>query len=122
VHKAVRQMTPTGVAQDNSTDSMRIDKWLFHARFARSRGRAAALISDGCVRLNRRNVEKPATTLVPGDILTLVLGARVHALEIVALGTRRGPASEARLLYRDLIETGSASAAPPDEAAAEHKS
>jgi ribosome-associated heat shock protein Hsp15 len=108
-------MPQKSAARSDSPHSMRIDKWLFHARFARSRGRAAALISDGCVRLNRKRVEKPATTLAPGDILTLVIGARVRALEIAALGTRRGPASEACLLYRDLGEL--APTVPPDRSA-----
>jgi ribosome-associated heat shock protein Hsp15 len=77
----------------------RIDKWLFHARFYRTRALAQAAAGAGKLRLNGVRVEKPAQTVRPGDILTLGRGGDILALRILALGERRGPAPEARRLY-----------------------
>jgi ribosome-associated heat shock protein Hsp15 len=79
--------------------SSRIDKWLFHARFYRTRALAQAAASAGKVRLNGVRVEKPAHLLRPGDILTLGRGSEVLALRVLALAERRGPAPEAQRLY-----------------------
>ena len=79
--------------------SRRIDKWLFHARFYRTRTLAQAAASAGKVRLNGIRVQKPAQTLKPGDILTLARGGQVVALRVLALGERRGSAIEAQRLY-----------------------
>ncbi|HKD47109.1 MAG TPA: S4 domain-containing protein, partial [Rhizomicrobium sp.] len=57
----------------------RIDKWLFHARFYRTRAMAHAAASAGKVRLNGIRVEKPAQPLKPGDILTLGRGSEIVA-------------------------------------------
>lgn len=83
-------------------ETLRIDKWLWHARFARSRGKAVSLIAEGCVRLNRKQVLKPSVNVTPGDLITLVIGGTVRAVEVLAVGSRRGPAPEARRLYNDL--------------------
>jgi ribosome-associated heat shock protein Hsp15 len=80
----------------------RVDQWLWFARIAKSRTLAQALVARGKVRINRNRLEKPSATVKPGDVLTLTLGPTVRILEILAIGTRRGPASEAQLLYRDL--------------------
>jgi ribosome-associated heat shock protein Hsp15 len=77
----------------------RIDKWLFHARFFRTRAMAQAAASAGRLRLNGNRVEKPAQTVRPGDILTLPRGGEVLALRIKGLAQRRGPASQAQALY-----------------------
>lgn len=87
----------------------RVDQWLWFARVAKSRTLAQALIVRGKVRINRNRLDKPSATVKPGDVLTLTLGPTVRILEILAIGTRRGPASEAQLLYRDL-------APPPSQA------
>jgi ribosome-associated heat shock protein Hsp15 len=79
--------------------STRIDKWLFHARFYRTRALAQAAASGGKVRLNGVRVEKPAQTLKPGDILTLGRAGDVVALRVLALAERRGSALEAQELY-----------------------
>ena len=57
----------------------RLDKWLFHARFCRTRALAQAAAAAGRVRLNGRRVEKPAQMVKPGDVLTLGRGAEVMA-------------------------------------------
>ena len=77
----------------------RLDKWLFHARFCRTRSLAQAAAAAGRVRLNGRRIDKPAQTIKPGDILTLGRGAQVMAVRIMALADRRGTASEAQKLY-----------------------
>jgi ribosome-associated heat shock protein Hsp15 len=77
----------------------RIDKWLFHARFYRTRPLAQAAAGKGKLRLNGNRVEKPAQTVRPGDILTLPHGRDILAVRILALAERRGPASQARQLY-----------------------
>jgi len=82
--------------------AIRLDKWLWQARFARSRALAARLISDGAVRVNAVRVTKPATAVHIGDGLSFAQGRTVRAIRVLGLGTRRGPAPEARLLYADV--------------------
>lgn len=81
---------------------IRLDRWLWHARFFRSRSLAAAAVTGGRMRVNSRVVAKPAQPVRPGDVLTFTLGRRVVVVRILAPGTRRGPAPEARALYEDL--------------------
>ena len=81
---------------------IRLDKWLWHARFFRSRSLAAGAVSHGRMRVNGQIVGKPAHAVRPGDVLTFALGRRVVVVRILAPGTRRGPAPEARTLYEDL--------------------
>ena len=81
---------------------LRLDKWLWHARIAKSRSLAARLVEAGHVRINGLRADGPAKPVKPGDVLTIALERTVRVLEIVALGERRGPASEARTLYEDL--------------------
>lgn len=82
--------------------SIRLDKWLWHARFCKSRALAARLVSEGAVRVNAERVSKPATPVRVGDGLSFAQGGRVRVLRVLALGTRRGPAPEAQALYLDL--------------------
>jgi ribosome-associated heat shock protein Hsp15 len=78
---------------------MRLDKWLFHARFYRTRALAQAAAAKGRIRLNGRRVEKPAQAVKPGDILTLGKGGDLLTLRVLGLAERRGPAPDARQLY-----------------------
>ena len=82
--------------------AIRLDKWLWQARFCKSRALAAKLIAAGAVRVNSVRVMKPATTVRVGDGLSFAQGAHIRAVRILALGSRRGPALEARTLYADL--------------------
>jgi ribosome-associated heat shock protein Hsp15 len=77
----------------------RLDKWLFHARFYRTRPLAQAATMAGRVRLNGMKVEKPSHALKPGDVLTLGKAGQVIAVRVVSLADRRGPPAEARSLY-----------------------
>ena len=85
---------------------LRLDKWLFQARFFRSRDLAAEVVSEGHLRLNGQHCLKPGHGVAPGDVLTFVQGTRVRVIRILALGVRRGPAEEAQGLYLDLDAPG----------------
>ena len=80
----------------------RLDKWLFHARFYRTRPLAQAAATAGRVRLNGVKVDRPGHALKPGDVLTLGKGGQVIAVKVLALAEKRGPAAEARSLYQVL--------------------
>jgi ribosome-associated heat shock protein Hsp15 len=84
----------------DAPDSLRLDKWLWRARFFKTRTLAARAVSEG-VRVNGARTQKPSAAVRPGDVLTFALGPRVRVIEIVALGERRGPAAEAQALYAD---------------------
>ena len=89
---------------------LRLDKWLWYARFCKSRTLAAKLCASGRIHLDGAIVQKPHHQVRAGTVLTFPLGPHVRVLRILALGSRRGPAPEARLLYEDLQ--------PPDPSAA----
>ncbi len=93
--------------------TLRADKWLWYARFFKSRSQAAKFIQDGKVRLNRQRISKPSTALKPGDVLTFARHKQIRIIEIAHLGTRRGPASEARTLYLDLVDSDAPVSTPP---------
>ena len=80
---------------------MRADKWLWHARFFKSRSLAAAACA-GPMRLNGQPVAKSAQPVRAGDVLTFAQGREVRVVRVLAAGTRRGPAIEAQALYEDL--------------------
>ena len=86
----------------SEADRIRLDKWLFFARFFKTRSLSSKQIEAGHVRVNATKVLKPATSISIGQVLTIVQGRTVRIVEVLALGYRRGPASEAQLLYRDL--------------------
>ena len=84
------------------TTGRRIDKWLWFVRLARTRTLAQKLALSGRVRVNREKNTSASRTIRVGDVLTVALESGVRVLRVVDLGERRGPASEARLLYEDL--------------------
>ncbi|MEM9170640.1 MAG: RNA-binding S4 domain-containing protein [Pseudomonadota bacterium] len=95
----------------------RLDKWLWCARFFKTRSLAAKFVAGGGVRLERdgapaMRVEKPSFGVRPGDRLAFALGRRVVIAEVRACAARRGPAPEARTLYIDCSP-------PPESAAAD---
>ena len=91
-----------------SEDACRIDVWLWRARFFKSRSLAGRFVDEGRVRLTRAGrearIEKAGYGIKLHDDLVFVLAGRVIALRIAGLGERRGPATEARLLYDTLEE------------------
>lgn len=81
---------------------MRVDKWLWQARFFKSRSLAAACVTGGHLRVNGNRAAKASHSVGPGDVLTFPQGRLIRVVKLVALGTRRGPAPEAQALYEDL--------------------
>lgn len=82
--------------------ALRLDKWLWYARFVRHRELAADLVAARRLRLNEQLVTKTHQLVRPGDVLTLTEPSRLRVLRVQALGERRGPAAEARQLYEEL--------------------
>lgn len=83
-------------------DTIRLDKWLWQARFFKTRTLAAKVVSAGKVRVDSTPVSKPSRSVAAGVVLTFPQGREVRVVRITALGDRRGPASEAQTLYDDL--------------------
>lgn len=93
----------TGVANlPDQMPTLRIDKWLWHSRFVKSRTLAAKVCQSGRLRVNDDRVSKAHYAVRPGDVLTFPLGPHIRIVKIIELGARRGPASEAQTLYEDL--------------------
>lgn len=84
------------------TDTQRIDQWLWHARFFKTRGLATKVVAGGKLRVDGAHVTKPAFALRPGMVLTFPQGHQVRVVRVEAMATRRGPAPEAQALYTDL--------------------
>ena len=95
---------------------LRLDKWLWFARFCKTRTLATRLCVEGNVRIDGTPTRKPNATVRPGQVVTFVQRDHIRVIKVVALAQRRGPASEARLLYEDLApptkESGLPEAAP----------
>ncbi|MEM8536269.1 MAG: RNA-binding S4 domain-containing protein [Pseudomonadota bacterium] len=90
---------------NDSRQTIRLDKWLWHARFFKSRSLAAGVVSAGKVRVDRQPVSKPSRSVGPGDVLTFVQARETRVVRVLACGERRGPAPEAQALYEDLTPT-----------------
>ncbi|HEY1858416.1 RNA-binding S4 domain-containing protein [Acidocella sp.] len=88
---------------EEDTGWQRLDKFLFYARFCKTRAVAASLIARGHVRINRQPTEKPHARLRPGDILTLPLPRGVVVIEVLALAKRRESAPQAQTLYKEIV-------------------
>ena len=86
----------------DAPSKLRVDKWLWHARFFKTRSLAARQVSDGQVRINGERTTKTSATVSPDDVLTFAQARRVRVVRVRQIGTRRGPAEEAQGLYQDL--------------------
>lgn len=100
-------------ASDAPRATVRADKWLWYARFFKTRGLSAKVISGGHLRVNGDKVHKPAQSVGAGDVLTFPQGRRIRVVKVLALGERRGPAAEAQALYEDLTPPEPAAPANP---------
>lgn len=87
---------------DQPTDTLRIDKWLWYARFFKTRSLSARVVTGGKLRVNQLIVKKASATVKIGDVLTFAQEKDIRVIKIIALGHRRGPANEAQDLYEDL--------------------
>ncbi len=95
-------VAPRAIQDDEVQGGQRLDKWLWSARFFKSRTGAAALCAEGKIRMSGRVITKAHVTVRVGDVLTFPLGRHIRVVKVVALAQRRGPATEARTLYEDL--------------------
>ena len=85
-----------------NAEKLRVDKWLWHARFFKTRSLAAGQVKTGAVRINGTVTHKTSSNVSLGDVLTFAQGDHIRVIQIDALGERRGPAPEAQALYTDL--------------------
>jgi ribosome-associated heat shock protein Hsp15 len=83
-------------------ERQRIDRWLWHARLARTRGAAARLAASGHVRVNGTRIDAPGRLVRAGDVVTVALQRTVRVLKIKGFVERRGPAGTSEHLYEDL--------------------
>ena len=88
-------------------ERMRLDKWLWCARFFKSRSLANRFCSETGVRIAGTPVRRPHYALRVGDVLTFPLGSHIRTVRVKALAMRRGPATEARTLYEELSSAAS---------------
>jgi ribosome-associated heat shock protein Hsp15 len=98
-----------------SDDTLRIDKWLWYARFFKTRTLAAKTCNGGGVRCSGVNISKAHHPVRAGDVLTFSQGHHVRVVRVLALGERRGAAAEARTLYEDLKPPETSRAIPQTE-------
>jgi len=84
------------------TEKIRLDTWLWYARFYKSRSLSSKAILSGKLRVNSNKIIKPASKVKIDDVLTINHLNMVRIIQVQNLGTRRGPASEAQKLYKDL--------------------
>ena len=87
-----------------NTEKVRIDKWLWAARFFKTRSLASKAVNGGHVHLNGARV-KPSRTVMVGDRLLIRRGVETFVVDILALSSRRGPANVARTLYEETAES-----------------
>lgn len=80
----------------------RIDRWLWHARFLKSRALATEFAQSGKLRINKERIKKASRQLRIGDVLTFPQGTRIRVIKVLGFAERRGPAPEAQNLYEDL--------------------
>lgn len=98
-----RQKQVEAQEDPDETGRLRLDRWLWHVRAFKTRNLAAERITGGGVRVNGQPCRKPGRAVGAGDVVTFALGAgNIRVYEVLMTGTRRGPASEAVTLYRDM--------------------
>ena len=85
------------------TEKIRLDTWLWYARFYKSRSLSSKAILTGKVRVNSIKIIKPASKVKINDVLKINNLNAVRTIQVQSLGNRRGPASEAQKLYKDLL-------------------
>ena len=84
------------------SEKIRIDTWLWYARFYKSRSLSSKAILNGKLRVNSNKIIKPASKVKINDVLTINHVNMVRVIQVQSIGSRRGPASEAQQLYKDL--------------------
>ena len=97
-------MSGPGAGRRAPPPTLRIDRWLWAARFFKTRTSAATAVSGGKVHLNGQRT-KPAKAVRAGDRLDVRRGDNRWEVTVLATAERRGPASEARTLYEEAAES-----------------
>ena len=97
----------------NHGDGQRIDRWLWHARFARTRTAAQTLAESGHVRVNREKTHSASRRLRAGDVLTIALSRGVRVVRVCGFSERRVGASATPGLYEEI--PANSSSAPSGE-------
>ena len=87
---------------EEAAGKLRVDKWLWYARFFKTRTLAADVANGGKIRVNKVAVRKASADVKVGDVLTFHQGHNIRVIEILGLGSARRPFEEAKLLYNDL--------------------
>lgn len=87
---------------NDTRPTIRLDKWLWYARFFKTRTLSGKVVSAGHVRVDAVKVLKPSVAIGAGDTLTFAQEQDIRVVRILDVGKRRGPAIEAQLLYEDL--------------------
>ncbi|MBM3513430.1 MAG: RNA-binding S4 domain-containing protein [Alphaproteobacteria bacterium] len=101
-----------------TSPSIRLDKWLWFARFCKTRGQAQALIEAGQVSVDGVVVSKTAHGVRVGQSIAVALGPVRRTVKVEAAGSRRGPPAEARTLFREEVPPERLT---PGEASAPHQ-
>ena len=92
---------------DATSEPLRIDKWLWAARMVKTRALAAEAVKGGRVKINGERV-KPSKDVRAGDLLEITVGQVRRSVVVLATADRRGPASQAALLYEETVESRAA--------------
>jgi ribosome-associated heat shock protein Hsp15 len=87
---------------NGESETCRLDKWLWHARFVKTRTLAQEACASGRIRVNGTLTAKAHQLVRPGDVLTFPLHGRIRLIRVLATAPRRGTATLARQLYDDL--------------------
>ena len=90
---------------DGKPNKVRIDKWLWWARFFKTRSLSTKIITKGAVRLNSRRIVKPSVEIEVNDVLTFTSGKSVRVIKVLSLGERRVNYEEARKMYENVEDT-----------------
>ena len=95
-------------------ETMRLDRFLWFARLAKTRSAAQAIAEKGTLRIDGRRIERSAAPVRVGSVLAFPLFGKVRVLRVEALPSRRGPPAEALTCYQDLRTENVSQKAPID--------
>jgi len=88
--------------ETSSNLSQRIDKWLWHARFFKTRSIAQKQVATGKIRVDREKISSPSRKVSAGNVLTITRERDIKIIEILGIADKRGSYSVAQLLYKDM--------------------
>lgn len=101
----VKKRDADTASKPSTSDSQRLDTWLWAARFFKTRQLASAAIDGGKIELNGQTVSKRGKAVRPGDRLTIGKAGMRFVVDVEGLNPKRGPANEAQMLYRETPES-----------------